>query len=119
MTAHKRIHVGEIATVHGVRGLVKVRAFGDDIRTLQDFGPLYTSETGTEKLTLTLKHQDYQREAIIQFPPPLRPNGRPDVEKQRVDLDAVRNAVTSSIEAGWEPASRGRPMVFDVDAEGR
>ena len=72
-----------------------------------------------EGVALTLKHQDYQREAIIQFPPPLRPNGRPDVEKQRVDLDAVRNAVTSSIEAGWEPASRGRAMVFDVDAEGR
>jgi 16S rRNA processing protein RimM len=57
MSSNKRIHVGEIATVHGVRGLVKVRAFGDDIRTLQDFGPLYTSETGAEKHTLTLKHQ--------------------------------------------------------------
>ena len=72
-----------------------------------------------EGLAVTLRHQDFKREAIIQFPPPMRPNGRPDVEKQRVDVDAVRNAVTSSIEAGWDPASRGKAMVFDVDAQGR
>ena len=71
-----------------------------------------------EGLTVTLRHQDFKREAIIQFPPPLRPNGRPDVEKQRVSIDAVRNAVASAIDAGWEPTSRGKAMVFDVDAEG-
>lgn len=71
-----------------------------------------------EGVAITLRHQAFKREAIIQFPPPLRPNGRPDVEKQRVDVDSVRNAVKSSIEAGWEPASRGKAMVFDVDAEG-
>lgn len=71
-----------------------------------------------EGLTITLRHQDFKREAIIQFPPPLRPNGRPDVEKQFVDLEAVRNAVASSIQAGWDPASRGKAMVFDVDALG-
>ena len=49
---------------------------------------------------------------------PLRPNGRPDVEKQRVNVDAVRNAVISATEAGWNPTSRGKPMVFDVDADG-
>jgi len=72
-----------------------------------------------EGLTLTLRHQDFKREAIIQFPPPLRPNGRPDVEKQRVNVDAVRNAVVSATEAGWAPASRGKAMVFDVDPDGR
>lgn len=72
-----------------------------------------------EGLAVTLRHQDFKRDAIVQFPAPLRPNGRPDVEKQRVDLDAVRNAVTASIEAGWDPTSRGKAMVFDVDADGR
>ena len=72
-----------------------------------------------EGMAVSLRHVDFKREAIIQFPPPLRPNGRPDVEKQRVNVDAVRNAVTAAIEAGWDPTSRGQAMVFDVDADGR
>ncbi len=71
-----------------------------------------------EGMAVTLCLVDFKREAIIQFPPPLRPNGRPDVEKQRVNVDAVRNAVVSAMEAGWNPTSRGKPMVFDVDADG-
>jgi hypothetical protein len=81
--------------------------------------PRPTTGNQWEGVAITLRHQDFKREAIVQFPPPLRPNGRPDVEKQRVNLDAVRNAVTASIEAGWDPASRGKPVVFDVDADGR
>jgi hypothetical protein len=69
-------------------------------------------------IAITLKLQGFQREAIVQFPMPMHPSGRPEMEKQRIDLDAVINAVTSVIEAGWNPTSRGRPMVFDVDAQG-
>jgi len=69
-------------------------------------------------MAVTLKLQGFQREAIVQFPMPMRPNGRPDMEKQRLNVDAVRNAVTAVIEAGWNPTSRGKPMVFDVDADG-
>jgi hypothetical protein len=72
-----------------------------------------------EGIAVTLRLQDFKREAIVQFPPPLRPNGRPDTEKQFVNTDYVRNAVTAVIEAGWEPTSRGKAMVFDVDGEGR
>tara|TARA_R110002167_G_C12605452_1_gene645453 strand:- start:954 stop:1274 length:321 start_codon:yes stop_codon:yes gene_type:complete len=70
-------------------------------------------------MALTLRLKDFQREAVVQFPMPMRPNGHPDLEKQRVNIDAVRNAVTSAIEAGWNPTSRGKPVVFDVDADGR
>lgn len=70
-------------------------------------------------MAVTLRLVDFKREAIVQFPMPMRPNGRPDMEKQRINVDAVRNAVTAVIEAGWNPTSRGRPMVFDVDADGR
>jgi len=72
-----------------------------------------------EGMAVTLRLKDFKREAIVQFPMPMRPNGRPDMEKQRINVDAVRNAVTAVIEAGWTPTSRGRPMVFDVDADGR
>lgn len=70
-------------------------------------------------MALTLRLKDFPREAIIQFPMPMRPNGRPDMEKQRINVESVRNAVTAIIEAGWNPTSRGRAMVFDVDADGR
>jgi hypothetical protein len=72
-----------------------------------------------EGMAVTLRLQGYKREAIVQFPVALRDNGRPDLEKQKVSIDAVRNAVTAIIEAGWEPTSRGKAMVFDVDADGR
>jgi len=72
-----------------------------------------------EGMAVSLRHVDFKREAIVQLPPPLRPNGRPDVEKQRVNVDAVRNAVASAMEAGWDPTSRGKAVVFDVDADGR
>jgi hypothetical protein len=72
-----------------------------------------------EGIAVTLRLQDFKREAVVQFPPPMRPNGRPDTEKQFVNTDYVRNAVTAVIEAGWEPTSRGKAMVFDVDGEGR
>lgn len=71
-----------------------------------------------EGMAVSLRHADYRREAIVQFPAPLRPNGRPDVEKQRVNVDAVKTAVASIIAAGWDPTTRGKPMVFDVDADG-
>ncbi|AYG96133.1 hypothetical protein D8I30_13850 [Brevundimonas naejangsanensis] len=72
-----------------------------------------------EGMALSLRLKDFKREAIVQFPMPMRANGRPDLEKQRVNLEHVRNAVAAAIEAGWNPASRGKPLNFDVDAEGR
>ncbi|MDZ4108370.1 MAG: hypothetical protein U1E18_02065 [Brevundimonas sp.] len=70
-------------------------------------------------MAITLRLQGFQREAVVQFPMPMRANNRPEMEKQRINVEAVRNAVTSVTEAGWNPTSRGKPMVFDVDADGR
>ena len=72
-----------------------------------------------EGIAVSMRLRDFKREAIVQFPMPMRPNGRPDFEKQRINVDAVRNAVSSAMEAGWDPTSRGKAMVFDVDGEGR
>ena len=69
-------------------------------------------------MAITLRLQGFKREAVVQFPMPMRANNRPDMEKQRINVDAVRNAVTSVTAAGWNATSRGKPMVFDVDADG-
>jgi hypothetical protein len=81
--------------------------------------PQPTADGKWDGPAISLRLKDFQREAIVQFPMPTRPNGRPDMEKQRVNLDAVRNSVTAAIEAGWNPTSRGKAVVFDVDANGR
>jgi 16S rRNA processing protein RimM len=52
----KRICIGKITTAHGVRGLVKVQVFGSDNDVVDQFGPLYTGETGDKTLTLKRKH---------------------------------------------------------------
>ncbi|MEG2312961.1 hypothetical protein [Brevundimonas sp.] len=72
-----------------------------------------------EGMAITLRHQDYKREAIVEFPMVYRPNGSPDLEKQKVDLDVVKTCIRSILEAGWEPASRGKPVNFGVDALGQ
>lgn len=71
-----------------------------------------------EGLALELRLKDFPRAAVVLFPMPMRANGRPDHEKQQVKVESVRNAVASAIEAGWNPTSRGKVMVFDVDADG-
>lgn len=52
----KKILIGKITTAHGVRGLVKVQVFGDDASVVDQYGPLYTDESGNKALTLTRKH---------------------------------------------------------------
>ncbi len=81
--------------------------------------PRRTTGNNWEGIAVSLWLQGYKREAIIQFPMPMRANGHPDLEKQKVNVDYVKNAVTAAIEAGWEPTSRGKAVEFDVDAQGR
>ncbi len=53
-TNNKRVCLGVIATAHGVKGLVRIKCEADDPHMLD--GPLYTTESGAETVTLTLKN---------------------------------------------------------------
>jgi 16S rRNA processing protein RimM len=55
--AGKRVMVGEIGRPHGVRGLVRLRAFTEDPSAIARYCPL-TDETGTRRFVLTLKGGD-------------------------------------------------------------
>lgn len=52
----KRICIGKIATVHGVRGLVKITVYADDPHLLDRHGPVFTGEQGNDTLAVTLKN---------------------------------------------------------------
>lgn len=55
----KRVCLGKITGVHGVKGLVKIKfsskPFGDDPDLIESLGPVFTSETGSETLQIRLK----------------------------------------------------------------
>ena len=50
----KRLCIAKIASAHGVKGLVKLHVFAEDVGLLN--GILFTSESGDETLPLTLKN---------------------------------------------------------------
>ncbi len=53
----KRICLAKIATAHGIKGLVKLFVYAEDPQSLEDYGPLFVSETGTATLKITLVSQ--------------------------------------------------------------
>lgn len=52
-----RVMVGEIGRPHGVRGLVRLRAFTEDPAAIAAYSPL-TDEAGTKRFAITLKGGD-------------------------------------------------------------
>ncbi|MCB9988889.1 MAG: 16S rRNA processing protein RimM [Rhodospirillales bacterium] len=50
----KRILLGKITAAHGIKGLVKVLVYAEDVTLLN--GTLYTSDGGTDSVTLTMKN---------------------------------------------------------------
>ena len=52
----KRLHVARIATAHGIKGYVRAKIFMENPHDIEDYNPLYTSETGAETLHITLKN---------------------------------------------------------------
>jgi len=80
--------------------------------------PHQSDDEGWKGMTISLCRSDARREAWVEFPPPKRllkglPRGR-----LQLDDATMSRCVRAALSAGWEPVSRGKPMVFTVDAEG-
>lgn len=96
-----------------------VRVDGEDYEWELRRQPMRTTGNEWQGIGIALRLVDAQREAIVQFPMAMRANGSPNFERQRINVESVKNAVASAIAAGWNPTSRGKVVVFDVDADGR
>ena len=82
--------------------------------------PQWCTADGYRGLTILLRQMDSQREALIEFPMPMRYRGkRPNWKRPQVNDAIVINGVRAALLAGWEPTSRGKTMTFVVDASGR
>lgn len=80
--------------------------------------PHQSDDEGWKGMTIALLQRDAKREAQLEFPPPKRllkglPRGR-----LQLDDATIARCVRAALSAGWEPMSRGRPVVVMVDAEG-
>ena len=80
--------------------------------------PQWIEPEGWKGTTISLNQKNTQRGALLEFPPPKRlMRGLPPGRLQVSDAILARG-IRAALEAGWEPSSRGKPMVFMVDAEG-
>lgn len=80
--------------------------------------PQWAESEGWKGMTVALLRKHTQRGALLEFPPPKRllkgmQRGRPQVSEA-----VVMRGIQAALDAGWEPESRGKPMVFMVDADG-
>lgn len=50
----KRVCLGRIASAHGVKGLVKLLPYGEDVSLLETLGPLYTAQDGPQTLKIKI-----------------------------------------------------------------
>jgi hypothetical protein len=54
------------------------------------------------------------KELILEFPFPKRKPGRPQ-EKERILTQNIEAAIRQAIDGGWNPVSRGRVYVWQVE----
>jgi len=100
----------------GNSGTVDVDGVSYDWRLHSE--PHLSDDEGWKGMTISLLQQDARREALVEFPPSKRllkglPRGR-----LQLDDATITRCVRSALSAGWEPMSRGKPVVFVVDADG-
>lgn len=70
-------------------------------------------------MALSLRHGEGQREAVVEFPAPPQPKyGAPTLKASQIAPELVANAITSAIDAGWDPLSRGKVVTIVVDEFG-
>lgn len=101
---------------HNVAGAVDVDGVTYDWRLQRE--PHLSDDEGWKGMTIALLQRDAKREALLEFPAPKRllkglPRGR-----LQLDDATITRCVRAALSAGWEPMSRGRPVVVVVDAEG-
>jgi hypothetical protein len=81
--------------------------------------PQWCTADGWRGMTVALRQAGAQRQAVLEFPMPKRTqNGSPQRRRPRINDAIAANGVRAALAAGWEPASRGKPVVFLVDANG-
>jgi hypothetical protein len=82
--------------------------------------PQWSSDANEYRgMALALRHKEGQREAVVEFPAGHQPKyGAPLLKAAQIDPDRVARSISSAIDAGWEPLSRGKTVTIVVDETG-
>jgi hypothetical protein len=82
--------------------------------------PQWSSDPAKRRgMGIAVRHKEGRREAVLEFPPGAQPKfGAPQLQASQIAPELVARAIASAIAAGWEPLSRGKTIVFVVDATG-
>lgn len=80
--------------------------------------PQWGETDGWQGMTIALRQRDTQRGAVIEFPPPKRLMKGMQRGRLQINDAILARGIRAALAAGWEPYSRGKPMVFEVDADG-
>ena len=103
--------------VRDLKGVVEVEGVKYDWFVQRE--PQWCTADGWRGMTIVLRH-DAGREAILEFPMPSarRSKLQPQLRRPQVNRRIIENGIRSALASGWEPTSRGKPMTFEVDADG-
>lgn len=80
--------------------------------------PQWSDIDGWKGMAIALQQKDTRRGALLEFPPPKRLLKGLQRGRLQINDAIITRGIRAALEAGWEPSSRGKPMVFTVDAEG-
>ncbi|WP_028641345.1 hypothetical protein [Novosphingobium acidiphilum] len=105
-----------MSNTHRLSGTVTVDGLPYDWELRRE--PQWSETTGWQGMAVALLQQDTQRAALLEFPTPKRLLKGLQRGRLQISDAIVMRGIRAALLAGWEPASRGKPMVFVVDADG-
>ncbi|RZJ00821.1 MAG: hypothetical protein EON90_05690 [Brevundimonas sp.] len=81
--------------------------------------PQWCTADGWRGMSIALRMVGATREAILEFPMPSSgSNVQPQRQRPEISKRLIENGVRSALECGWEPRSRGKAIIVEVDADG-
>ena len=82
--------------------------------------PQWCTVDGWKGMTIALRLRGAHREAVLEFPmpSPRRSKLQPQLRRPQINQRIIENGVRAALAAGWDPTARGKPVVFEVDANG-
>ena len=105
-----------MSNIHRLAGIVDVNGHQYEWELKSE--PQWAESGGWKGMTIALLRKHTQRGALLEFPPPKRLLKGLQRGRLQVSDAVVARGIRSAMLAGWEPESRGKPMVFMVDADG-
>ncbi len=105
-----------MTNIHRLAGTVEVDGFHYEWELRSE--PQWGESDGWKGMTVALQQKGTQRGALLEFPPPKRLLKGMQRGRLQISDAIVARGIRAALLAGWEPASRGKPVVFMVDADG-